>query len=177
MTTGNILGKALPAAFLLLLLLCGALHAERQDILLNDGWSFRFSHQVERGSERRVDLPHTWNAKDALSGKLDYKRGIGNYEKKIAVPADWKGKRLFLRFEGANSVANVFVNRRWIGEHRGGYGAFVFEITDRVNYGKENTITVRLNNGERLDVMPLVGDFNFYGGIYRDVHLLVTDDV
>ena len=177
MTTGNILGKALPAAFLLLLLLCGALHAERQDILLNDGWSFRFSHQVERGTERRVDLPHTWNAKDALSGKLDYKRGIGNYEKKIAVPAEWKGKRLFLRFEGANSVANVFVNRRWIGEHRGGYGAFVFEITDRVNYGKENTITVRLNNGERLDVMPLVGDFNFYGGIYRDVHLLVTDDV
>lgn len=63
-----------------------------------------------------------------------------------------------------------------IGEHRGGYGAFVFEITGEVNYGKENSILVRVNNGEQLDVMPLVGDFNFYGGIYRDVHLLITDE-
>ena len=46
----------------------------------------------------------------------------------------------------------------------------------RGNYGKENSILVRVNNGEQLDVMPLVGDFNFYGGIYRDVHLLITDE-
>lgn len=59
----------------------------------------------------------------------------------------------------------------------GGYGAFVFEITDKVEYGKENTLLVRVNNGEQLDVMPLVGDFNFYGGIYRDVHLLLTDNL
>ena len=45
-----------------------------------------------------------------------------------------------------------------------------------MNYGKENSILVRVNNGEQLDVMPLVGDFNFYGGIYRDVHLLITDE-
>lgn len=59
------------------------LFAQRQDILLNDNWKFRFSHQVQKGSEIRVDLPHTWNAQDALSGKIDYKRGIGNYEKKL----------------------------------------------------------------------------------------------
>ena len=53
--------------------------AQRQDILLNDNWKFRFSHQVQKGSEIRVDLPHTWNTQDALSGKIDYKRGIGNY--------------------------------------------------------------------------------------------------
>ena len=46
-----------------------------------------------------------------------------------------------------------------------------------MNYGKDNTVLVRVNNGEQLDVMPLVGDFNFYGGIYRDVHLLVTEDI
>lgn len=68
-------------------------------------------------------------------------------------------------------------NGKHIGEHRGGYGAFVFEITDKVEYGKENTLLVRVNNGEQLDVMPLVGDFNFYGGIYRDVHLLLTDNL
>lgn len=161
------------------LLLLGpiVLRAERKDILLNDNWMFRFSHQVPTNSAVRVDLPHTWNAQDALSGKQDYKRGIGNYEKKLQVRPEWKGKRLFLRFEGVNSVANLFINRRHVGEHRGGYGAFVFEITDLVEYGKPNSILMRVNNAEQLDVMPLVGDFNFYGGIYRDVHLLITDDV
>ena len=151
--------------------------AQRENILINQDWNFRFSHQVDKNSSRRVDLPHTWNAQDALSGKPDYKRGIGNYDKKLFIRSEWKGKRLFLRFEGANCVSNVFINGKQIGEHRGGYGAFIFEITDKVNYGKENTVLVRVNNGEQLDVMPLVGDFNFYGGIYRDVHLLVTEDI
>lgn len=153
-----------------------AAFAQRQDILLNDNWKFRFSHQVQKGTEIRVDLPHTWNAQDALSGKIDYKRGIGNYEKELFVRPEWKGKRLFIRFEGVNNIADVFINRHHIGEHRGGYGAFIFEITGKVEYGKENSILVRVNNGEQLDIMPLVGDFNFYGGIYRDVHLLITDE-
>lgn len=138
--------------------------AQREDKLINQDWSFRFSHQVNANAARRVDLPHTWNAQDALGGKHDYKRGIGNYTKKIFIRPEWQSKRLFLRFEGANCVSNVFVNGKHIGEHRGGYGAFVFEITDKVEYGKENTLLVRVNNGEQLDVMPLVGDFNFYGG-------------
>ena len=152
-----------------------SMFAQRQDILLNNDWNFRFSHQVQKGTGVRVDLPHTWNAQDALSGKIDYKRGIGNYEKNLFIRPEWKGKRLFIRFEGVNNIADVFINRRHIGEHRGGYGAFIFEITGKVEYGKENSILVRVNNGEQLDIMPLVGDFNFYGGIYRDVHLLITD--
>ena len=160
-----------------LFMLCGmSIFAQRQDILLNNDWNFRFSHQVQKGTEVRVDLPHTWNAQDALSGKIDYKRGIGNYEKNLFIRSEWKGKRLFIRFEGVNNIADVFVNRRHIGEHRGGYGAFIFEITGKVEYGKENSILVRVNNGEQLDIMPLVGDFNFYGGIYRDVHLLIIDE-
>ena len=151
--------------------------AQREDKLINDNWNFRFSHQVNGSDARRVDLPHTWNAQDALSGKIDYKRGIGNYTKRLFVDNSWRGRRLFLRFEGANSVTDVFVNGKCLGEHRGGYGAFVFEITDKVEYGKQNTILARVNNGERLDVMPLVGDFNFYGGIYRDVHLVLTDNL
>lgn len=153
-----------------------SMFAQRQDILLNNDWNFRFSHQVQKGTEVRVDLPHTWNAQDALSGKIDYKRGIDNYEKNLFIRPEWKGKRLFIRFEGVNNIADVFINRRHIGEHRGGYGAFIFEITGKVEYGKENSILVRVNNGEQLDIMPLVGDFNFYGGIYRDVHLLITDE-
>lgn len=162
---------------LLLFSICTSLFGQRQNILINDNWNFRFSHEVEQRSGQRVDLPHTWNTTDALSGKIDYKRGIGNYEKNLFLDADWEGKRLYLRFNGANSVANLFVNGKHIGEHRGGYSAFIFEITDHVVYGKDNKILVRVNNAEQLDVMPLVGDFNFYGGIYRDVHLLVTNDV
>ncbi len=161
----------------LLIYCCMPAFAQRQNILLNDQWNFRFSHQVQKNTEVRVDLPHTWNAQDALSGKPDYKRGIGNYEKKLFIRSEWQGKRLFLRFEGVNSVTNLFINNLHVGEHRGGYGAFIFEITGKVKYGKENSILVRVNNGEQLDVMPLVGDFNFYGGIYRDVHLLITDEI
>lgn len=152
----------------------GNIMAQRTERLLNEGWEFRFSHQVQKSPARRVDLPHTWNAQDALSGKTAYTRGIGNYTKPLFVGRQSKGRRLFLRFEGANSICNVFINGKYLGEHRGGYGAFIFEITDAVKYAADNELSVRVNNAEQLDVMPLVGDFNFYGGPYRDVHLLST---
>lgn len=162
----------------LLLVLCSTFtYASRKEILLNNDWNFRFSHQVQRNSGQRVNLPHTWNSGDALSGKQDYYRGMGNYDKKLFVKPEWKGKRLFLRFEGVNTIATVFVNSVCLGEHRGGYGAFVFEITDHVKYGADNEILVKVNNALQLDIMPLVGDFNFYGGIYRDVNLIITDPV
>jgi beta-galactosidase len=155
----------------------GSSNAQQKLINLNDDWTFRFSHNVIQKTGTRVNLPHTWNAQDALSGKIDYKRGVGNYEKTIFVPNEWKGKRIFIRFEGANTVTNVLVNGKHIGEHRGGYTAFVFELTNVLNYGENNALWVRVNNAEQLDVMPLIGDFNFYGGIYRDVNLLLTEDI
>ena len=149
--------------------------AQRSQYLLDKEWKFRFSHQVEKNTPQPISLPHTWNAQDALVGKIDYKRGIGNYERTLHIRPEWKGKRLFLRFDGVNNVADVFLNGKNIGEHRGGYSAFIFEISDKVNYGADNRLWVRVNNAEQFDVLPLVGDFNFYGGIYRDVTLLVTE--
>ena len=146
-------------------------------VSLDEDWQFRFSHSVEKGVYDRVDLPHTWNAGDALSGKPDYKRGIGNYRKTITVPDDWKGKRVFIRFEGVNNVADMFVNGCHAGRHKGGYGAFTFDLTDGLRYGAENTFLVRVSNAENLEIMPLVGDFNFYGGIYRNVSLIVAEPV
>ena len=161
---------------LILLFISTSIFAARKEILLNENWMFRFSHQVQFKSEERVNLPHTWNSGDALSGKQDYYRGMGNYTKTLFVKPEWKGKRLFLRFEGVNTIANVFINDVHIGEHRGGYGAFVFEITDKVKYDADNRILVKVNNALQQDVMPLVGDFNFYGGIYRDVWLITTPE-
>lgn len=160
---------------LITILSAQGIHAQRQKIALNDNWNFRFSHDVA-GQGTRVDIPHTWNTVDALSGKMDYKRGIGNYTKTILAPREWKGKRVFIRFEGSNTITNLFINGKHAGEHRGGYAAFIFELTDKLDYGKENTILARVNNAEQLDVMPLLGDFNFYGGIYRDVYLMILPE-
>ncbi|MDR0766765.1 MAG: glycoside hydrolase family 2 protein [Odoribacteraceae bacterium] len=146
----------------------------REVVSLNRSWRFTPGHETRKNVYAEVNLPHTWNS-DALAGKADYYRGVGNYEKRVTIPAGWKGKRVFLRFNGVNSVANVFVNGRHVGEHRGGYTAFAFEITGRVTPGEECTLLARVNNAMQLDVMPLVGDFNMYGGIYRDVELVAVE--
>ncbi len=86
-------GKGL-SPFLLLLLFSLSLHAQRQDILLNNNWNFRFSHQVQ-GDTRRVDLPHTWNAQDALAGKTDYKRVSGTMKKLYMFVPNGKASACF----------------------------------------------------------------------------------
>lgn len=151
--------------------------AQRIEIPLNDNWQFRFAHQVDARQTELVQLPHTWNTVDALVGKIDYKRGIGNYSKKFTLPADWRGKRVFVRFGGANSVASVFLNGEYVGDHKGGYSAFAFELTDKLRPDAPNELLVRVNNAENLDIPPLVGDFNMYGGLYRGVELIATDSV
>jgi beta-galactosidase len=147
---------------------------ERKDYLLNDNWKFTFNYEVEKSAGIRVDIPHTWNNMDALNGQLDYYRGAAIYKRKLEGKKEWKGQRLFLKFDGVNTIANVFINGKHLGEHRGGYTAFVFEITKALNYDGPNEIMVRVSNALNLDVMPLTGDFNFYGGIFRDVHLLMA---
>ncbi|MBQ8467915.1 MAG: beta-galactosidase [Prevotella sp.] len=95
------------------------------------------------------------------------------YSRTLAVTPQMAEGRLFLYFEGVNSVADVFVNRKTIGRHKGGYTAFCLEITDHVHIG-DNTIDVWAGNAFRTDVLPISGDFNVYGGIHRPVHLIVT---
>ena len=148
----------------------------RREIPLNDGWLFHYGYDFRaHPAETPVTLPHTWNAADVLTNSMDYEKTTGVYERQLFVPADWKGKRLFLYFYGANSVATVFVNYRWSGEHKGGYTAFCLEITDKVKYGANNQLRVQVSNAYREDVLPVSGDFDHYGGLHRPVSLLVTD--
>lgn len=160
--------------FLLLFLFAGECVFGRETVNLNRSWRFTFGWETGKQVYTEVNLPHTWNT-DALSGKQDYYRGIGNYEKTLEVLPEWKGKKLYLRFKGVNTVANVFINGKHAVEHRGGYTTFTVDLTDRVKYGEKNVVMVRVNNAMMLDVMPLLGDFNMYGGIYRDVDLIVTE--
>lgn len=105
-----------------------------------------------------------------------YYRGACWYEHSLVIPADWKGKRrVFIRFGAAGTVARTYINKMLLGEHRGGFTAFCYELTDHLNYGGANELRVQVDNSHREDLPPLSGDFNLDGGLYRDVELIVTD--
>ena len=159
--------------FALLLIFCSAASA-REVFSLNDNWQFYFKLESSSDSARNISLPHTWNL-DALAGQGSYRQTTANYSREIFIPAEWSSKRLFLKFYGVQSVADVFVNGHHVGEHRGGWTAFTFEITRHLDYGKDNSLLVVVNNSFQNDVLPTSSEVNFYGGIYRDVELIVTE--
>ncbi|ETZ23039.1 glycoside hydrolase family 2 TIM barrel-domain containing protein [Pedobacter sp. V48] len=147
----------------------------RELIPLTAGWQFYFAYNFENNIQKeRISLPHTWNAQEVSKGVANYNRTSAVYERTLDVTQAMTGKRLFLYFEGANSVATLLVNNKYVGEHHGGYTAFCLEITAFVKTGA-NSIRVQVSNAQRLDVLPLHGDFNVYGGLHRPVSLLVTD--
>ena len=137
------------------------------------------SHAGCREVECRLagsDLPHTWNADDMQKKVSAFYEGVGYYRKKCIFPESMKGKRLFLRFEGVGSCAEVYVNGYLTGTHKGAYSAFVCEIGSQVKFGEENEIIVKADNTARPDVIPVNHVlFGVYGGIYRPVWLVITE--
>ncbi|HEY9248882.1 MAG TPA: glycoside hydrolase family 2 TIM barrel-domain containing protein, partial [Rariglobus sp.] len=110
--------------------------------------------------------------------KSGYYRGACWYERALQIPAEWKWKkRVFVRFEAASQVARVYINKRMLGEHRGAFTAFCFELTPYLDHGQPNELRVEVDNTHREDMAPLSGDFNLLGGLYRPVTLIVTDEV
>ncbi|MDB5327633.1 MAG: putative glycosyl hydrolase [Phycisphaerales bacterium] len=121
-----------------------------------------------------VDLPHTWNLADGSDGGSNYYRGPGWYRKHLAIGTAQANQRLFLRFGAASLVADVYVNGEVVGQHRGGFAAFCFDVTGKLHVG-DNVIAVRVSNARAPDIAPLSGDFTVFGGLYRDVELLTLD--
>ena len=158
---------------LALLQLCVSVSA-REVYSLNNDWRFFFRSESTSDAARRVSLPHTWNL-DALTGTRVYRRTTADYLRDLYIPSEWKNKRLFIRFYGVQNVADVFLNGEHLGEHRGGFTAFTFEITDKVRYDYDNRLHVMVSNNEQNDIFPLSTEMNSYGGICRDVELIVTD--
>lgn len=151
---------------------------------INDNWRFLPDNASEAekpsksdGNWEIVNLPHTWNAQDAFDDTPDYRRGASWYRKNLQVGSDLKGRRIYLYFEGANQTADVYVNEKFVGNHIGGYTAFAFDVTDAVKFGENNLIAVKVDNSFNADIPPLTADFTFYGGIYRDVWLIATDEL
>ena len=128
---------------------------------------------------QRINLPHTWNAQDPLDERSGYWRGIGWYRKHFKLDQQSSSRRIFLEFEGVNHVAEFWLNGKPLGEHKGGYTGFEFDITALARFGaQENVLTVKVDNLYHDTVPPTVKtDYTFYGGIYRDVWLRATDPV
>jgi beta-galactosidase len=148
----------------------------REDIPFNDNWIFQGQSVSGLPVDEIVSLPHSWNRFDAQEG-IQYYRGTGKYVKSFETMNSWSGRRVFIRFEGVNITAKVVLNGHKIGEHKGGYAAFCFELTEYLLTDQKNSIEVTVSNEANLEVIPLVGDFNNYGGIYRPVNLIVTEPV
>jgi beta-galactosidase len=155
----------------------------RHQINLDAGWRF-FAGDEPAASEpafddsgwQAVDLPHTWNAFDGQDGGSNYRRGAGWYRRHVPVDSALAGRRLYLQFDGASLMADVYVNGRHLGTHRGGFARFRFDATDVLLPGRDNVVAVRVDNGH-LGIPPTSADFTFFGGLYRGVSLLATDPV
>ena len=141
----------------------------RKKIALMEGW--RFAKPGEQ--EAVVNLPHTWNAVDGQDGGNDYWRGTCVYQKTFPKPDFGAEERVYLEFQGVNASAKVELNGKLVGEHHGGYSTFRWDVTDLLE--EENALTVHVDNSRNDRVYPQKADFTFYGGIYRDVQLVIVN--
>ena len=153
----------------------------REDTLLDSGWKWQLGNPTNAAAPdfndagwTTVSLPHNWGWKETQEGK-PYYRGPGWYRRELDITPE-TGKRYFLRFEAASLVADIYLNGKLLGEHRGGFGAFCFEITKQISDTGTNLLAVRVDNTRFPDIAPLSGDFSVYGGLYRPVHLIVTGE-
>src|ERR1044071_1883977 len=160
----------------------------REDLPLNDGWRFVQGDPAGLGGQamspaetnwidadwKTVSLPHSWGWEEAQRG-TNYYRGPGWYRRELKISPE-RGKRYFVRFEAASSVADVYLNGKLLGQHRGAFGAFSFELTRGLATNGVNLLAVRVSNAAEPDLAPLSGDFCVFGGLYRSAHLIETGD-
>lgn len=133
------------------------------------GWEFTGPD----GTTTTVDLPHTWNARDGQDGGNDYWRGTCIYRTHFAAPQfNTASHQVWIQFDGVNASAHVLLNGSPVCNHDGGYSTFRANITELLR--DENELTVEVDNSKNDRVYPQKADFTFYGGIYRDVSLMVV---
>jgi len=156
---------------------------ERSIYPLNRNWRFHPS-KVE-GAEspsyddakfERVVIPHTniklpWHNFD----DKDYEF-ISTYRRRFRTPANAAGNRVFVDFEGAMTASTVWINGVKLGEYRGGFTPFSFELTAHLHPAEENVLVVQLDSTERPDIPPFGYEIDYltFGGIYREVALRVV---
>ncbi len=139
------------------------------------GWRFAKTARLPEalpGDWEAVTLPHTWNAADGQDGGNDYWRGTAAYCKQFSKPALEEGEQVWLEFLGAAMTAEVYLNGQKLASHAGGYSAFRVDLTDHLR--EDNLLCVLVDNSDNGTVYPQKADFTFYGGLYREVNLIIV---
>lgn len=160
--------------------------AGRSMLPINRNWRYRNTatqdaHQpnFDDSSFAKVTVPHTnvmtpWHGFDDKAYEF-----VSVYRRNLKVPADAAGKRVFVDFEGAMIASTVYLNGKRLGEYKGGYTPFSFELTDSLDPTGNNLLSVELDSTERKDIPPFGYEVDYltFGGIYRDVWLRVVPQV
>ncbi len=154
----------------------------RKGYLINENWfyledgirSFDKLYETTKNWQK-INLPHTWNSKDALDIEPGYRRDIGWYQKEIFIPT-FKVKMIYkLHFEGVNNKSEVYVNGNYAGGFVGGYVGFDVDITNFIKPDETNIVTVKADNSYDPYLIPSQkSDFVLYGGITRNVWLNIV---
>ena len=156
----------------------------RERIYLNNGWKFSESYDEamcfeafdESGMEN-VRIPHTCKELPYHYFDESLYQMVSGYRRSFVAPESWKGQRIVLTFDGVAHDSEVFLNGEKVAEHHCGYTAFSSDISEKLRYGQDNLLTVRVDSRESLNVPPFgfVIDYMTYGGIYRDVYVEVCN--
>jgi beta-galactosidase len=168
-----------PIIFLLLIVLnfsFGKVQAQsRTKANFGFNWEFKSEEKTPTNWEK-VTVPHTVKIEPLVVNNQF--QGTSWYQKKFKV-GNSKNKKVFLYFEGVMQEADVWINDQKVSNHKGGYLPFTVDITAFLNSKKDNTIKVKVNNEDNPEFLPGKPlkdlDFNYYGGIYRNVYLITTD--
>lgn len=153
----------------------------REERLINKGWTFYEGSQdgaeavaFDDAAWEPVNLPHS--ASIPYWMELEVYEGDTWYRKEFSVDADLKSRRAFVEFEGAFQHAWVYLNGQLLGEHKGGYTGFCYDMNAALNYGGNNVLAVRVKNGWEATIAPRAGDSIFPNGLNRNVRFIITND-
>lgn len=155
---------------------------------INSNWEFHqgdiAGYPADRSAKaewKPVTLPHSWNTTDVTDDMPGYYRGASWYKRALYLPPTAQDKQLYLYFEGADQVTEVYVNGHLAGKHIGGYTGFSILIQPYLNPAKDsltkNDLLIKVDNSHNENIPPLSADFTFFGGLYRDVYLVTADKV
>lgn len=148
----------------------------RKITCINDNWTvYPEGQSAATENAKTLDLPYTWNGIDGQDGGGDYLRTAFMFERTLDNPKAKPDEDVYLEFKGVNSSAQVYLNDELIASHDGGYSTFRVRVTDIIK--DTNSLRVRVDNTKTEKVYPQTADFTFYGGIYRDVNLIVVNKV
>jgi beta-galactosidase len=158
--------------------------SNRVVIDFNPGWLFTARDipngqavTVNESSFEAVCLPHTNKIVKHLNVDTSSFAIISWYRKHFTPPAGYNGRRFLVEFQGVSKVAEVYLNGQMVGEHKGAYTPFTFDITDKVKMGKDNVLAVRVDSRQHKDIPPegINVDYMIFGGIVRNSKLIVVD--